>query len=1114
MNTGLRLISSTRKKDKLELNNGESFVYDGESENGVRTFWRCYKRGKCKRRLHLAKEAFERLKNGQSVEPSSWKTLGRHIHDKKSRSDYFERPFNTAMPESTQNTTSDVSNSQAPRSSNRFAASSNVQRGLSSVSGQIANNDYMAINRPVLRQAETSAGAETSHSSQPSGFVQEQQNLVNNLSESGPLNPAPSVQQNVPPASHISAVLTISNSTTRTDLTSLCHPSQAKRARYDDNTNSPSRGQVENSTGHDMPNTNLTFSQNPHGSNVQNVNKVPSALKNTLKVYGNSDLNRDFVKKLLQDVHFLNSKISGIAGKLTNSTCSNLHCEIICKTREDVVELFDALKSHETKFNIIVELCQKEEINVQLDSVPFTLEDGHILSYLQQNHGTVSASGVCRNQDEDGYYTETCTVVMKRRDLDQNPISDKIVIDENTIHVSYEGQMLQHPPPATSSAVSSESNDALSFLALLASVDDREINRTHQISEVQSSGSRIMSLSSSTTTTTTSTNPTPEHIEKVPTQNVPPPVFPARPTQAVLTTLQPVRCSIQSSISTQSTVCAATTNSSTYSVGNTQQSHLQPSPQQLSRFVPPPHNYHMNYNNNHGLQARHPLINNAPSCFQQATGSAPPIYNQVQPALPQQPHRNRGYDILSNPPLAHPGGASQDSDPSQHSQIAVVPIQDKQAGASGTVVQVGDYIPTMSREPDEAELQIPNQNSQLLSTSQTGGVEQPLTNQNNEFDSQQPTHEECRQNMMDTSFVNSGGYAENSPTVEDLVDAIVPSQAMPIIGNLGTTDSIGNNISSLNQNFHEVEQPASNQYTELQSTSKSQQQQTDEENRVDVEETASMQHSDLSEVEDSESDKLSSDSSGLGGDCWGLRNWFYVDGEADDDMSGNSLYGSVENSKHRKIIRKLTKYEDECYNGDVYHLQRLYKRIHKINDEQLTSKALELFPQKLAIYFAKFTELDLFLFVLTKVEKCIEFLDLSYCSSEPEDVGRLFSAIQQMPGKIRELTISGNIIPEIPSSSFFNKVSEKLWMRHCFHDEGAWYGERDANQSEKDEIQKNLDQLDNLELEVYVGVDDDGCLVSLSSQKQFDVTTTNYPNAITARTSRLPVHTQHRIHAR
>ena len=74
------------------------------------------------------------------------------------------------------------------------------------------------------------------------------------------------------------------------------------------------------------------------------------------------------------------------------------------------------------------------------------------------------------------------------------------------------------------------------------------------------------------------------------------------------------------------------------------------------------------------------------------------------------------------------------------------------------------------------------------------------------------------------------------------------------------------------RNFHEVEQPASNQYTEvswyvyiniklllwktydfmsdsfhlfsqLQSTSKSQQQQTDEENRVDVEEAASMQHS-------------------------------------------------------------------------------------------------------------------------------------------------------------------------------------------------------------------------------------------------------------------------------
>ncbi|CAK8679183.1 unnamed protein product [Clavelina lepadiformis] len=205
--------------------------------------------------------------------------------------------------------------------------------------------------------------------------------------------------------------------------------------------------------------------------------------------------------------------------------------------------------------------------------------------------------------------------------------------------------------------------------------------------------------------------------------------------------------------------------------------------------------------------------------------------------------------------------------------------------------------------------------------------------------------------------------------------------------------------------------------------------------------------------------------------------------------TGSTKQGSSENAERKKITQKIEKFQHGCNvsGGKGYEaleLLRVYEQIHQINDEQLTTNAAELFPEELRLFPIKLikSQIDSFLFILTKVEKRIKWLRLFRCFSKPEDVGRLFEAIQAMPGKIGKLYISDNIIPKIPSKSFFNKIEDKLGMCKCFPDDDATNRKRDANQSEIDEIQRVLDQLDDSKLMVDLGWCD-GEWVELRSRK-------------------------------
>ncbi|CAK8679051.1 unnamed protein product [Clavelina lepadiformis] len=221
------------------------------------------------------------------------------------------------------------------------------------------------------------------------------------------------------------------------------------------------------------------------------------------------------------------------------------------------------------------------------------------------------------------------------------------------------------------------------------------------------------------------------------------------------------------------------------------------------------------------------------------------------------------------------------------------------------------------------------------------------------------------------------------------------------------------------------------------------------------------------------------------------RNMNFENVGGDVHNPGGEIYGNVdqpgEDFRYREIIRRLEKYQDGYHGGDG-ELLRVYEQIRQISDEQLTKNAAKLFPEKLRLSDIKLTEsqIDSLLIILAKVEKCIDELLLINCFSKPEDVGRLFEAIQAMPGKIGFLNISDNIIPKIPSKSFFNKIEIWLDIRNCFPDDDALNGKRDANQSEIAEIQRVLDQLDDSELRVGLGRCD-GKWVILSSRKKSDI---------------------------
>ncbi|XP_076820252.1 uncharacterized protein LOC143465704 isoform X1 [Clavelina lepadiformis] len=171
---------------------------------------------------------------------------------------------------------------------------------------------------------------------------------------------------------------------------------------------------------------------------------------------------------------------------------------------------------------------------------------------------------------------------------------------------------------------------------------------------------------------------------------------------------------------------------------------------------------------------------------------------------------------------------------------------------------------------------------------------------------------------------------------------------------------------------------------------------------------------------------------------------------------------------------------------DKHRYMSLLSDIAECNNNQLTRKAIEKFPQELDLQSMPLnsTTTALLCKVLSRQKKTLNKVYLIGCLSAPDDTQQVISAIMKMPGRIRVLWLGGSILSELPPISFFAKIKEELWMWNCFAapDDGTRKKKRHVNKDESSQIQEMLNQLNNPLLEVYLGFDDDNVPIILRSQ--------------------------------
>ena len=94
-----------------------------------------------------------------------------------------------------------------------------------------------------------------------------------------------------------------------------------------------------------------------------------------------SDLKRHKIVELLKDIIFPTSKIIGIADMKGRSV------DVTCKTRENVLELFEKLKHMDTIYNF--RLYEAQNINILIGWVPIPMANETIQNFIEQNYGKV-----------------------------------------------------------------------------------------------------------------------------------------------------------------------------------------------------------------------------------------------------------------------------------------------------------------------------------------------------------------------------------------------------------------------------------------------------------------------------------------------------------------------------------------------------------------------------------------------------------------------------------------------------------------------------------------------------------------------------------------------------
>ncbi|XP_076825828.1 uncharacterized protein LOC143471283 isoform X1 [Clavelina lepadiformis] len=846
-----------------------------------------------------------------------WEVFGKHSEKhRKRKSECVEDSSNLALPDSTQNKSSNISIiSQYP--------ATDIQHKRPSSSGQtLTNSGYSVI------QQKDSTGLQT---------------FQTDCAVVGSINTA------------VSSLEYQSSQTKRarfggTNNEIFGNQSQALEAQHLSKSLLP-----PNVTPVVQENVYVSYVQNPaESTNKQQPSRCetpPINRKFSLEISGRKHICEDQVYQLLNDLKFPISKL------IACSPVDNV-CEIVCKSRCDVLELFELLNNCRSgDLYECVELYEKEEVQVKVWPVSVFLDHSHIQSYLEQNHGKVLSISYVRNRY--GLLSNARMTSMNRRDLDQKPIPNQIFVGGKKLFVTYEGQMPQEPRN-DNNIVSSELNGNKPVIDLTSDSESGQSTKFYgndQTPQVELTNSlQVFSAAANTDGLS-------ECHEKGAVHNVPPIVMNSFSAPVV---------------QNPPDICGHGGNG--HIQNNFEENHG-------SNFESSPVK-----NGNRLLSENHLAVRknvnsklvSAKTCnSEREVSSTQDVQAQQKKLTPQS-----GIDIFSNIDLL----------------LSVAESVEESDQASSSKVEGLDQI--LGIQPNNS-LSV---SSSLAAANSTLQDDQNVCTQTRSSD----VGDNLPTSVAQNPTIRAGGSMQSSFSQNSANSALFSQPSSTYVG-----ASMNCPVTPLPSSQHWV-----------MNTSMSTQQPLPADNSLQY--PVHMQY--LSNVQ----------------------------------APTHSMPAPTGNLQHTEIIiSKLKTYQYKSLfswrDDEKRELLRVYEQIHQISDEQLTTNAAKLFPEELNLFLIELTEsqIDSLLFILTKVEKRIKWLLLMECFYKPEDVGRLFEAIQAMPGKIERLYIGGNIIPKIPSKSFFNKIEDGLNMRNCFPDGDATDGKRDANQSEIDEIQRVLDQLDD-----------------------------------------------------
>ncbi|XP_076809712.1 uncharacterized protein LOC143452570 [Clavelina lepadiformis] len=462
----MEMVSSKRGKEKVIVD-GYCYVFDKESASKSKKFWRCEERGKCKARLHTRNGDYERV-GVHNHGPTHHKK-----EPTRSSSSSEDSPDST-LPDSAQSEKPHCSGSPCQPSSpgkttvktNSNEISSSSQKEVPTFSSKHSQSSTLQPQKRtseiLLNQHEAANNAEP----QASQSLENQPIEVRRMSPSYHLHGLQGRQQTPVYRPCISNTTSTSYATLATVPTEQCQPPQAKKPCTSiSNVESLVKSQVRYIQRQDLVPSQSPISspkievQAANSSQVAIIassrtnpspesttcsssdnNQITPQKANALKICGQQMLIRKEVIQFLRKIGFSIQKLLGVA------VIQQMECDIACKTRQAVLELFQLLKQQQNQ-NLYsnVELYEKEEIEIKLDMVPLTLMNQVILAYLESKHGRVLTMKFVK--DEDGLLTGTRIVVMMRRDLDVRPISARIDLNGQLLEVSYEGQPAVLPVP-------------------------------------------------------------------------------------------------------------------------------------------------------------------------------------------------------------------------------------------------------------------------------------------------------------------------------------------------------------------------------------------------------------------------------------------------------------------------------------------------------------------------------------------------------------------------------------------------------------------------------------------------------------------------------------------